>query len=89
MKTHDIGPLLTLYTTSGCHLCQQAEALLERAGLAFRPVEIADDPALFDGYALRIPVLRRRDTGAELDWPFDHAALDAWRDLPIGDQHRS
>jgi len=89
LNIHDPEPMLTLYTTSGCHLCEQAEALLARAGLAFRPVEIADDPALFDGYALRIPVLHRCDTGAELDWPFDGAALDAWWGLPMGDQRRS
>jgi hypothetical protein len=26
---------------------------------------------MMDDYGLRIPVLRRTDTGAELDWPFD------------------
>ena len=88
MKTHESGLMLTLYTTSGCHLCQQAEDLLERAGLAFKPVEIADDPALIDGYGVRIPVLRRHDTGAELDWPFDGAALDAWCGSPACDQRR-
>ena len=60
-----------LYTTSGCHLCEQAEARLRQAGLAVSLVEIADDPALLERYGVRIPVLRRLDTGAERDWPFD------------------
>ena len=28
--------LLTLYTTSGCHLCEHAEAILDRVGIVFR-----------------------------------------------------
>ncbi|WP_256591738.1 glutaredoxin family protein, partial [Pseudomonas sp. HMWF006] len=31
---------------------------------------IADDESWFEAYSLRIPVLRRVDTGAELGWPF-------------------
>ena len=40
-----------------------------------RPVEIADDEELLERYGVRIPVLRRLDTGEELDWPFDVAAV--------------
>lgn len=62
-----------LYTTAGCHLCEQAAELLEQAQ-ARRPivvtaVEISSDPALVDRYGIRIPVVRRQD-GAELGWPF-------------------
>ena len=39
--------MLTLYGTAGCHLCDQAEALLQQAGRAraieWRYVDIADD----------------------------------------------
>jgi len=35
-------------------------------------------------YQLRIPVLQRVDSGAELDWPFDLASLMAW----LGDSLR-
>ena len=68
--------MLALYTTSGCHLCERADALIRGAvAVAFRPVEIADDGDLLERYGLRIPVLRRLDTGEELDWPFDAAAV--------------
>jgi len=34
-------------------------------------VDIAENEDWVEDYGLRIPVLRRLDTGAELDWPFD------------------
>ncbi len=39
-------------------------------GLMVELVDIADDETWFEAYSLRIPVLRRVDTGAELGWPF-------------------
>jgi hypothetical protein len=66
---------LILFTRPGCHLCEQAEALLEAAGLQWRPADIEGDPSLEREYGLRIPVVRRDDTGQELDFPFDQAAL--------------
>ena len=67
-------PECQLFTTLGCHLCELAEAeimpLVEH-GLLVELVDIADSQALFEAYGLRIPVLRRVDTGAELGWPFD------------------
>lgn len=69
-------PALVLYMTCGCHLCEQAESVLRKqVGVVVRPVEIADDEELLERYGIRIPVLRRLDTGAELDWPFDAAAV--------------
>ncbi|MFO1352195.1 MAG: glutaredoxin family protein [Gammaproteobacteria bacterium] len=62
---------LLLYVTSGCHLCEAAEVIVQQAlGRAVATVEIADDDILRERYGLRIPVLRRADTGVELDWPF-------------------
>lgn len=67
---------LALYITGGCHLCEQAAVLLRAAVDApFRRVEIADDDELLERYGVRIPVLQRLDTGAELGWPFDAAAI--------------
>ncbi|MNH17271.1 hypothetical protein D3C79_769380 [compost metagenome] len=40
-------------------------------GLLVELVDIADDESQLARYALLIPVLRRCDTGAELNWPFD------------------
>lgn len=63
-----------LFGTLGCHLCEVAEAelmpLVEH-GLMVELVDIAESEACYETYNLRIPVLRRADTGAELDWPFD------------------
>lgn len=67
---------LVLYGTSGCHLCEEAQALVMSAtGRVPFECDVADDDGLFARYGLRIPVLVRRDTGAELDWPFDAVAL--------------
>lgn len=68
--------MLTLFHTEGCHLCEEAWALLETAGLAARTrrCDILDDAAWLEAYRVRIPVLRD-DTGGELGWPFDLADL--------------
>ncbi|OCR25264.1 glutaredoxin [Pseudomonas syringae] len=67
-------PECQLFGTLGCHLCEVAESellpLVEH-GLLVELVDIVEHERLIDDYALRIPVLRRVDTGAELDWPFD------------------
>jgi len=67
-------PECQLFGTLGCHLCEVAEAelmpLVEH-GLLVELVDIAESEAMHEAYSLRIPVLRRTDTGAELDWPFD------------------
>ena len=41
---------LTLYTTSGCHLCEHAEAILEAGGHRFEAKDIADDLELMERY---------------------------------------
>ncbi|MCE1113985.1 MULTISPECIES: glutaredoxin family protein [Pseudomonas] len=67
-------PECQLFGTLGCHLCEVAEAMLMpfvEHGLLVELVDIADDELLFERYSLTIPVLRRGDTGAELNWPFD------------------
>ncbi|HXU92058.1 MAG TPA: glutaredoxin family protein [Gallionella sp.] len=64
-----------LYGTSCCHLCEQAEAILHEAGIAAEHIDIAEDDELLEKYGIRIPVLRRADSGAELGWPFDAAAV--------------
>lgn len=67
---------LRLYTTLGCHLCEQAETMISsQPGITLQRVEIADDAQLLECYGLRIPVLSRPDTGQELDWPFDAKAI--------------
>jgi hypothetical protein len=67
-------PECQLFGTLGCHLCEVAEAELlpfVEHGLLVELLDIVENEAWLDRYALRIPVLRRSDTGAELDWPFE------------------
>ena len=72
---------LTLFGTTACHLCEECLMLtrpLEGNGVRVQQVDIVDDPQLLERYQLRIPVLRRADSGAELDWPFDLGQLMSW-----------
>lgn len=75
-------PECQLFGTLGCHLCEVAEAMLmpfvveER--LLVELVDISESEAWVDDYALRIPVLRRLDTGAELEWPFETEQIVAF-----------
>lgn len=65
---------LILFGTDGCHLCDEARALLGQAGVQAVYADIVGDEALIERYGIRIPVLRRPD-GAELGWPFGLQAL--------------
>ena len=65
---------LILYTTSGCHLCEHAEAILDELACDYAAVDIADDLTLMERYGVRIPVVRD-DKGRELGWPFDGTQL--------------
>lgn len=68
---------LQLYSRPDCHLCDEAEAMLELVAPE-SPVEMVDiegDIRLLDRYGIRVPVLRRELDGAELGWPFDAGQL--------------
>ena len=63
-----------LFTTLGCHLCEDAHKLLialQQSGMAIdiEPVEIADSDELVARYGIRIPVVKAADQ--ELGWPFN------------------
>lgn len=76
---------ILLYTTVGCHLCEEAELLLlpvleyleteaadgQCASLVLHRVEITDDETLVAKYGVRIPVIRIEGSDQELGWPFD------------------
>lgn len=66
---------IKLYGTAFCHLCEQAEAVLREIGIEADYIDIADDDELLEKYGIRIPVLKRADTGTELGWPFDAVAV--------------
>jgi glutaredoxin len=71
---------VTLYGRPGCHLCDDALAILERvradAPFVLRSVNIEDDDALLRAYLERIPVVSL--DGEELyDYYVDEADLRA------------
>ena len=70
--------MLILYSTWGCHLCEQAEQLLGEVSpdLACQVVDIVDDEATFSRYRTSIPVLCFGEK--ELCWPFDALQLKNW-----------
>ena len=56
------GPrVITLYTRPGCHLCEEAKALIEpllsESGATLREVNIDDDAELTRRYGTDIPVV--------------------------------
>ena len=74
-----------LFSSLGCHLCEQAEELLhmlqaEGNELLIEKIEITDSEALVERYGVHIPVLRRKDNQQELFWPFNKASLSAFLD---------
>jgi thiol-disulfide isomerase/thioredoxin len=70
-----------LFTTLGCHLCEEAERMLATVAcsqsftLTVDAIDIADDEALVEKYGILIPVLKRARDGEELGWPFDEELL--------------
>ena len=66
---------LILYTSLGCHLCEQALAvvtpLLGQFELSLQQQEIAGSDDLMDRFAVRIPVVRLESAQQDLGWPFD------------------
>ena len=65
--------IVTLYGGTGCHLCEQAKALLEpvleQLDWHCREINIRGDEGLEALYGLRIPVLKT-PLGEEKGWPF-------------------
>ena len=66
-------PNVVLYHTEGCHLCEEAQALLQQI---VRPemvelVDIVDCATLMVQYQTSIPVLVNQQTNVKLFWPFD------------------
>ncbi|MBS3796573.1 glutaredoxin family protein [Pseudoalteromonas sp. BDTF-M6] len=69
---------VVLYHTDGCHLCEQAQALLQQHPDidAIELRDIIDQPHWLEAYQIRIPVLAlAHNPQAELGWPFDQQAI--------------
>ena len=71
-----------LYGTSGCHLCEEAEAMINRAmknqNIIFLKQDIVEEDDLLHQYALTIPVFKCQATQQELNWPFTEEAVKAF-----------
>jgi glutaredoxin len=65
---------IVLYGKPGCHLCDDARAVLERVGVVFAEVDITTDDALHAAYLERIPVVTL-DGVESFDYFVDEAAL--------------
>ncbi|GAC1321090.1 MAG: glutaredoxin family protein [Chloroflexota bacterium] len=69
---------VTLYGKPGCHLCEDARALLERLQRRFPmdilEIDITTDPKLFRTYDVRIPVIDV-ESSSSVEAPIDEAAL--------------
>lgn len=71
-----------LYSTLGCHLCEQAKIVLWPLLLQYQfrlhEIDIATDDALIEQYGTRIPVLGAANHSAELNWPFGAQEVDSF-----------
>jgi hypothetical protein len=76
---------LMLFGTAGCHLCEQAEeiinnCLVNQQNVVIERVDIAEaeNEPWQERYAVRIPVLYHADSQKELAWPFDGEQASAF-----------
>lgn len=73
---------LIIYSTLGCHLCEQAievlKPVLKGGAYSLQEVDISESDKLMAMYAERIPVVYRPDLELELDWPFDSQIANAF-----------
>lgn len=66
---------LILLGTSACHLCEQAEELLQQLDIAYEKIDIAEQEQWQERYAIKIPVLLISEGQWELCWPFTIADI--------------
>ncbi|GAA0203014.1 glutaredoxin family protein [Kangiella japonica] len=77
---------IILYTTFGCHLCEQVEAMIFTLNQQKNLMEthqvfafdIIDDEKKLEEYRTSIPVLENKTTKRKLYWPFTYDELDEW-----------
>lgn len=67
---------IKLFSTEGCHLCDQAKSMITGLNLCFEEVDIAFDDELFSRYGVTIPVVSYNDH--EMKWPFTQLELEEW-----------
>ncbi len=68
-----------LFGTAGCHLCEEAEVLVNAClPEGVEVVDIAEQEQWQELYAVRIPVLFDPKTKQELGWPFDLEGVEGF-----------
>lgn len=74
---------IVLYSTLGCHLCEQAQdviwPIIEGTDYRLREIDISCSENLVEAYGVKIPVLAfindHEIATSTLEWPFDGAAV--------------
>ncbi len=66
---------LLLLGTSGCHLCEDAQRLLDNLNIAVETVDIAEHDEWQTQFSVLIPVLYHVETRRYLNWRFDAPTL--------------
>lgn len=71
-----------LYSTLGCHLCEQAKVVLWPLLLKYQfrlaEIDISTSDEMIEKYGTRIPVLGAGDKFTELNWPFTSDQVDSF-----------
>jgi hypothetical protein len=76
-------PTITVYTRAGCHLCDDAIAVVQQVAAGRAHVELVDidaDPQLVARDTVRVPVVAvdgREIADYQIDWDQLQSALDA------------
>ncbi|WP_448565277.1 glutaredoxin family protein [Thalassotalea ganghwensis] len=67
-----------LFSSEGCHLCEQALELIRQVidDNKLTIIDIVSDDKLVDLYGVHIPVLERQDTKEKLFWPFELSEIE-------------
>ena len=67
-----------LYSSEGCHLCEQALTLCEPflSNQQLKIIDIVQQEQLVEEYGVHIPVLKRLSDNKKLFWPFNQKQVE-------------
>ncbi len=70
---------LEFFTTEGCHLCEEAEKILQllisEKHVSVEVIDISSSEELVELYGIRLPVVRNASLNKEVGWPFAYEQL--------------
>lgn len=64
-----------LYSTDGCHLCEDAKTICASLNIQPELVDIVEDDQLVEAYGDKIPVIMVEGAEQALFWPFGEFEL--------------